>query len=309
MASLLGETGWVHAANIRSPVLKMMLKGYRREDILACPKRLSCSIPATAAVMAEFFITARQVYSTQPHTLSEVSCAAALTYYMSLRANEGAAKTVAMRNNSDVDHDAEESPDTEDGHHLLAKHVFLRFKDDPKFYPAVQGTIFPLGQTPIYLDVIQDSTKTSMARGSQHRSAHPNPNPDKSPFCVIAIAWEYITNFPPPANGAFFPTTLSSHTTTIMHLTADRVGLDRARLSARCVRSGSVSMMRNMKHHLIEAQELIQIRDHGRWAGDTGSHVYAHQNPDAQRLLIAPSLYDSGFMTIAYLRWFYMTPR
>jgi hypothetical protein len=68
-------------------------------------------------------------------------------------------------------------------------------------------------------------------------------------------------------------------------------------------------MMRNMKHHLIEAQELIQIRDHGRWAGDTGSHVYAHQNPDAQRLLIAPSLYDSGFMTIAYLRWFYMTPR
>ena len=92
-----------------------------------------------------------------------------------------------------------------------------------------------------------------------------------------------------------------------MKLTANHqdVQLDAKRLTARCMRSGSVTMLRNMKNNLIHQQDLVHIRDHGNWAGD----IYAHANPDAERLLVAPSLYDCGFMTINYLRWFYMTPK
>ena len=67
-------------------------------------------------------------------------------------------------------------------------------------------------------------------------------------------------------------------------------------------------MLRNLKNQLLAEQDLVSIRDHGNWAGDVGSQVYAHASPDAQRLLVPASLYDCGFMTTAYLRWFYMTP-
>ena len=56
-------------------------------------------------------------------------------------------------------------------------------------------------------------------------------------------------------------------------------------------------MLRNMKNNLIDHQEPAMIRDHFQWAGDVGSRIYVHASPDAQRLLVAPSLYDSGFMT------------
>jgi hypothetical protein len=286
MSSLLSEQGWPHCAHIRSPTLKMVLKGFHREDLLANPKRLTSSIPATAAVMAIFFTIAARVYAFQPRKSAEVQAAAALTYYLALRANEGAAKSVSTRDRD------EDTPDTQDAHH-----------------PATEGTPFPTGQHPTSVDVLQDSTKTSQARGSSHRSAHLNPRPDKQPFCVVSIVWEYIQRFPPPRNGAFFPTTLSSDTTAIMKLTAIQTNLDPTRLSARCLRSGSVTMLRNMKHQLIEAQELVQIRDHGQWSGNDGERTYSHDSPDARKLLVAPSLYDAGFMTIAYLVWFYMTPR
>jgi hypothetical protein len=63
-----------------------------------------------------------------------------------------------------------------------------------------------------------------------------------------------------------------------------------------------------MNNKLIEQQQLQQIRDHGNWSSEVGEQVYAHDTPDARRLLVVPSLYDCGFMTVDYLRWYYMTP-
>ena len=67
------------------------------------------------------------------------------------------------------------------------------------------------------------------------------------------------------------------------------------------MRTGSATMLRNMKNKLLEQQDLEQIRDHGRWTSDIGSRMYAHASPDAEKTVIAPSLYDSGFMTPHYL--------
>ena len=91
--------------------------------------------------------------------------------------------------------------------------------------------------------------------------------------------------------------------------THELVRLDPKRLTARCMRSGSVTMLRNMKNKLINQQDLEHIRDHGSWLGDTGSRIYSHASPDAEKLLVAPSLYDRGYMTLQYLRWYYMTPK
>ena len=295
----LFEQGWTGAQHIRSDVLARMLRGWYRLDIQENPQRLRSSIPATASVMEVFFSIATTYYSTQARKSAEIQACAAATYYLALRAAEGAAKSTTDRD--------EESPN---GHHIRADKAFFRFHNDPKFYPAVAGTVFPLGATPILFDVLQDTAKNSMQRGSSHRGAHRNPNPDGKPFDVVLLIWKYVQQFPPSADGAFFPNILAADLTTIMKMTADHpnVKLDPNRLTARCMRSGSATMLRNMKNNLIEHRDLEMIRDHGQWTSNVGSQVYAHASPDAERLIIAPSLYDCGFMTLHYLRWFYMTP-
>ena len=298
----LTEQHWVGAPHIRSPMLNKLLAGWTRQDIKANPKRLTSSIPATAAVMSVFFQVASYQYRDNPQRSAEIQACAAATYYMALRPAEGAASTTQAR-----DGPPEYSPDA---HHLLAAKVCFRFKNDPQFYLAHAGTVFPPGKVPESMDILQDSTKNTTQRGSAHRGAHRNPNPDGKPFDVVLLVWNYVTRFPPHPDGPFFPNITAQDITVTMKLTANHssVRLDPNRLTARCLRSGSVTMLRNMKNNLINQQDLARIRDHGQWAGDVGSHIYAHASPDAERLLVAPSLYDDGFMTLHYLRWFYMSP-
>ena len=296
----LTEQGWQGAPHIRSAILSKLIQGWYREDIRDNPLRLTSSIPATASVMEVFFTIASEQYIHDPHKSAEIQACAAATYYMALRAAEGAASSTTTR-------DGEPSPDA---HHIRANKAYFRFKDDPIFYPAVAGTVFPSGATPTSFDIIMDTSKNFTHRGSSHRGAHRNPNPSGKPFDVVLIIWNYVSRFPPSATGAFFPNIVASDLTTIMKLTANHptVRLDPLRLTARCMRSGSATMLRNMKNNLIEQRDLAAIRDHGQWSSDVGSQVYAHASPDAERLVVAPSLYDSGFMTLHYLRWFYMTP-
>jgi hypothetical protein len=300
----LREVGWANAPYLRSNLLNTILKGWLRADIAACPKRLKSSIPATAAVMQEFFTFTDTLLADNPRRRLEIKACGALTYYMALRANEGAAKSPHARDATGADHD------TPDAHHLLARHVHLRFPDDDTFYPATSGVAFPQGLSPTSIDALQDSTKNTLQRGSQHRGAHPNPRADKQPFCVVAIVWEYVRAYPPLFGGAFFPTITSADVSAILQQVAalPHVGLDPARLSMRCLRSGSATMLRNLKNQLVDQHDLAQIQQHGQWAGDVGARVYAHAAPDAQRLLVPPSMYDSGFMGLSYLRWFYMSP-
>jgi hypothetical protein len=188
--------------------------------------------------------------------------------------------------------------------------AFFRFKDDHNFYPAVAGTVFPNNEIPISFDVLHDTHKTSAHRGASHRGAHRNPCLTGKPFDVVLKIWHYVTNYPPPSGGAFFPNITAHELTIVMQLTAIRptVRLDPKRLTARCMRTGSATMLRNMRNKMMDQQDLEMIRDHGQWTSDVGSRVYAHSSPDARNIVIAPSMYDSGFMTLHYLRWFYMTP-
>ena len=170
----------------------------------------------------------------------------------------------------------------------------------------VPEPFFPAGKIPESTDILLDTAKNFLHRGSSHRSAHRNPNPNGKPFDVILIVWAYVSRFPPQPNGPFFPNFTAQDITVSMQLIAHHpsVQLDPKRLTPRCLLSGSATMLRNMKNNLINHQDLATIRDHGQWTSDVGSRIYAHDSPDATRLLIAPSLYDSGFMTLHYLRWF-----
>jgi hypothetical protein len=291
------EVGFIHAKSLRSPLLSTILRGFLREDIRLQPQRLSASIPATASVMEIFFRVADTMFSGNDRKRLQVKACAALTYYLALRPTEGAAGSVAARDSPDA-----LSPDA---HYLLTRKTVMRYVGDPEFYPI--GPPLP-GRRVASIDILQDSTKNTLQRGSQHRGAHPNPALDGRPFCVVALVLEYVTAYPPPPQGPFFPSILASDVSLVFRQVAFQLGLDPARLSARCLRSGSVTMLRNMKNQLLAEQDLVAIRDHGCWAGNVGSQVYAHASPDAQRLLVPASLYDSGFMTIAYLRWFYMSP-
>ena len=246
--------------------------------------------------MEVFFMVADQLYHDDPRKLAEIKACAAATYYMAFRLGEGAATSGDSL-----------SPDA---HHLHANMAFFRFPNDPHFYPATAGTKFPADVFPTTFDVIHDTHKTSTHRGSSHQGAHRNPSHTGKPFDVVLLIWHYVTNFPPPPTGPFFPTIRTNDLTYVMQRTAqhDSIRLDPARLTARCMRTGSATMLRNMKNKLLEQQDLEQIRDHGRWTSDVGSRIYAHASPDAEKMVIPPSLYDSGFMTPHYLRWFYMTP-
>jgi hypothetical protein len=315
MVTLLKQKNWAFADHIRSPILKFMIKGWLRIDIFRTPRRLSCHIPATAPVMRVFFEVAAIHHRNDPQKAAEVRACAAIQYYCALRANEAAAKSVSAResrdaavvvaNTNELDDD-DESPDV--AHHLMAAHCHFQFIHDDRYYPAHAGTVFPPGKTPDAFDILQDTHKTSSSRGSSHRGAYPNPNSDKQPFCVMDMLWHYVTHYPPPANGAFFPGITSADVTLIMKMTANKVGLDEKRMSSRAIRSGSATMFKNMKTQLIDQQQLQNIRDQGNWVSNVGERIYAHDDPASRRILSAPTLYDAGFMTIAYLIWYYMTP-
>jgi len=277
-----------------------LLRGWHRDDIKQCPARLKASIPATTSVMSVFFQVASLRYSSNPQKCAEIKASAAATFYLALRSAEGAAGSSSARD--------EDSPES---HHIRANKAFFRFERDDHFYPAIHGTIFPAGKLPTSFDIIQDSTKNTLSRGSAHRGAHRNPHPSGQPFDVVLLVWDYVTRYPPLPTGAFFPTITTSDLTSTMHDTARHpsINLDPKRLSNRCMRSGSVTMLRNMKNKLIHQRDLETIRAHGNWASaDVGANIYSHNSPDAEELVKAPSLYDDGFMTPHYLRWFYMTP-
>ena len=295
MTTLLTEQGWHFAPHVHSPLLSRMLSGWRREDILNKPARLSEQIPATCAVMVRFFDVAARIYANNPRLLAEVQACGAIMYCSALRPGEAAATTVSGRDEEDT------------SHHLRTDAAFVRFPDDPtKFYPVTEGTVFPHGKIPSSFDFHQDSSKNN-DRGAGHVTIFPNPNPGKTPFCAVDILWRYISAFPPPPGGAFFPDILASTISNVMHVTATELSLDPRRMSARAIRPGSTSMIRSVKNNLLQQTELAYIAAHGRWNTDM-SGTYSHDCVDSRGQVIAPSLYNDRFMTINYLVWYYMTP-
>ena len=294
MSTLLTEQGWPFAHCVHSTLLTRLMSGWKREDILNHPARLTAQIPATCAVMAHFLQVAARLYAGNPIMILEVQSCGALMYYAALRAAEGPAASVSAR-------------DDVTSHHIRADSVYVRFPGHPStFHPVVRGSVFPQGQKPSSFDFFQDHSK-NMVRGAGQISIHPNPNPEKKPFCAVALLWRYVTTCPPPPGGAFFPNILSGHITTVMHATATDLSLDPSRMSARAIRPGSASMIRSLKSNLVQQSELDSIAAHGRWLCDM-SGTYSHDCADSRQRLIAPSLYNDSFMSIKYLVWYYMTP-
>ena len=115
------------------------------------------------------------------------------------------------------------------------------------------------------MDIRQDTTNNFLQRGSSHRGAHRNPNPNGKPLDVVLFVWNYVSRFLLQPSDPFFPSITAHDITVTMQLTANHPSaIDPNRLTARCLRSGSVTKLSNMKNNLINHQDLAMIRDHGQ---------------------------------------------
>ena len=292
------EVGCAEARHLRSPQLTRVLQGFHRQDLINNPRRLHQEIPAICSIASLALVKiSAQLGESQPSRAAELRAALTLTYTMALRPNEGAARTLT---------DAED--DADDSHHVRANLASVRFKGDATFYQATAPALFPTDRAPESIDILQDHSKTSMStvrqRGAEHKSTPRNPYPDGRPFDAVLEVLDYLRRCPPAPGGALFPNVTSADIGAFLKAVAVNEGLDPARLTTRALRSGAATMMRNLKTHSDDAGELDAIQQLGGWTSTVGNRVYAHSSPSELR---APSLYNDGFMTIAYLRWFYMS--
>ena len=76
---------------MRGPQLGRLLRGFHIQDLMQCPKRLAMHIPATCAIVTKVLALIATRFAADPLVRRELMACTALTYYMALRANEGAA--------------------------------------------------------------------------------------------------------------------------------------------------------------------------------------------------------------------------
>ena len=285
--------------HLRGPRLKTLIDGMVHEDILMHPARLSQRIPATFGVIC-VALTFVPTFFSDPLQQLEVTAIGLLTYALIMRSNEGAGKHLA-----NLGDDLERS-----SHALHSELVAFKFGTD-RFYPCTKPSDFPVGQQPTSVEIIQASGKVISSthkkkRGECHKAAHRNPNPDRP--CAVAATWAYVTAHPRKKGSRFFSLPSSSFGQCLQRA-ATSEQLDPKRLNMSSIRPGATTMVTNLTNHNISSQSRDAVQAVGGWNSNIGNHIYAHNGGSELAALTTPSLYDDGYMTIPYLRWYYMTPQ
>jgi len=263
------------------------------------PARLTQKIPATYCVICRAITFIPTFYADRNKQL-EVTAIGLLTYALIMRSNEGAGKQLA-----NLGEDVEQS-----SHALHSNLVAFKFGTDA-FYPCTEPSTFPSDQQPTSVEVLLASGKVISSthkkkRGESHKAAHRNPHPDRP--CAVLATWLYVLANPRTPGSRFFSLPSSSFGQCLRRA-ATSEGLDPKRLNMSSIRPGATTMVTNLTNHNISSQSRDAVQAVGGWHSDVGNHIYAHNGGSELAALTTPTLYDDGYMTIPYLRWYYMTPQ
>ena len=285
------------SAPVRSVGTAVLLECVRRQVQAVAPSRLTDKIPVTCALMllmlnrCEFTHAGVSVAKAKPRAMLKAACA--LTYGMCLRIHE------VLSDGRTRDKDGLPIAD----HAVKAAHVGFMFTGDGRLYPASNPSGFPAGRRPVSMAGFHDSTK-NWAGGTGSRNVRANPLP--SPFCCVALVFDYVVAYPPPPNGHLFPGLRDAPVSALVKWAMQSVGLDGTRGCCHAIRVGSLSMAIAMRHSAPTSTDA-QAQEHGLWRSEQGIQPYARGSFGSGGELSA-ALYDVSYMPIDYLRWYYMSP-
>ena len=280
------------AVSLRSDLAGVFLQCAKRQDRSVAPLRLTQKIPISAPVLLLIFVDITR-HSKDIRSRDECLACCAVAYGLCCRIHE------VLPDRKTRDLDGLPIPD----HSIMTAHLSFTFPGDHRVYPASRPDDFPPGTIPSSFTGFHDSLK-NMPGGSGTRAVAANPH--IFPFCLVRIVYHYVCTYRPPATGHLFPTVKSSGVSVHIKRALNSVGLDGSRGCPHAMRVGSETMVQALRYSR-KGLTAEQEQHHGMWRSAQGLQPYAR----ASMLTGSETsfaLYDMLYMTIEYLKWFYMSP-
>ena len=277
---------------LRGVQVRVALQCSQRQDIRACPKRLREKIPIVASLIALILQDIDERYASDPRARFTLSAVVATAYGLCCRIGE-----ILY---GGVRHSREGQLITD--HAIRTPHLSFSFLNDRAVYPASNPAAFPPGQRPYQFTGFHDSLK-NWASGTGTRAV--GANPSGVPFCLVQRLFDYVVAFPPPPKGHLFPSTRDTEVSVIVKRVVDSQQLDGSRACPHAMRVGSETMVSALRH-AAPAVSAAQEQEHGMWRSAQGLRPY-QRSALSSGAELSSALYDVNFMTVEYLRWYYMS--
>ena len=277
---------------LRGSLVAVALQASVQQDVRARPKRLKEKIPIVCVLMSLIFRDIDTTFVSDRRARVTLSAVIAMAYGLCCRIHEVlyAGRRVNRQGQPLIDH-AIRSP-----------HLSFSFRDDRQIYPASVPSDFPPGQRPIQMTCFHDSLKNWQG-GSGTRAVAANPS--GVPFCLVQRVFDYVVAYPPPHKGHLFPDVHATTVSTIIKRVAESQQLDSSRACPHAMRVGSETMVTALRH-AAPAVSSAQEQEHGMWRSAQGLRPY-QRSALSSGAELSMALYDEGFMTLEYLRWYYMS--
>ena len=277
---------------LRGTQVQVTLQAAARQDVRACPKRLREKIPVVCSLMDLVFKDIQSTYAFDTHLRLTLSAVVATAYGLCCRIHE--ILYAGERRNKL----GQLLPD----HAVRSPHLSFSFPGDRRIYPASAPEDFPVGKRPYQFTCFHDSLKNWQG-GSGTRAVAVNPS--GVPFCLVQHVFDYVVAYPPPPRGHLFPETRDAVISMIVKRVVESQGLDGSRACPHAMRVGSETMVTALRH-AAPGVSATQEQEHGMWRSAQGLRPYQRSALSSGAELSA-ALYDIEFMTVEYLRWYYMS--
>ena len=277
---------------LRGNLVGVALQASVRQDVRARPKRLQEKIPIVCALMTLILADIDKTFASTEQVRLSVSAVVAVAYGRCCRIHEVlyAGRRVNKHGQPLIDHA------------VRAPHLAFSFKNDRRIYPASAPSDFPPGQRPYQMTCFHDSLKNWQG-GSGTRAVAANPS--GVPFCLVQRVFDYVVAHPPPPKGHLFPGTQVTTISMIIKRVVESQQLDGSRACPHAMRVGSETMVTALRH-AAPAVSSAQEQEHGMWHSAQGLRPY-QRSALSSGAELSMALYDEDFMTLEYLRWYYMS--
>lgn len=281
------------SVTLRSDQCQVLLACATRQDRAVLPLRLTQKIPTSCAVMHLVFLRIDRLHCDNLKLRHSHGAACAVASGLCCRIHE------VLPDGRLMDADGLVIAD----HAIMTAHVAFRFAGDGRIYPASEPDSFPVGRHPVAFAGFHDSLKNWVG-GSGTRQVAANPR--CYPFCYVRRLFDYVVFCRPPPGGHLFPCVRAAAVGRHIKAVFDSVGLDGARGCCHAMRVGSESMAQALRYS-APGVTAAQEQDHGMWRSEQGLRPYKRSAFETGSDL-SLALYDVQFMSINYLRWYYMSP-